>query len=133
MAQSKAAPPTPGAHTPPMRLMAPAPPTFKRSWQAYRSRFLDPLRIREGLRFWRFDAVDALIGKRLASLDQVEAIVREAQKQNDEGKAGADRHIRELAIQGPELLRRVEAARRIYADLKDIAAKERPLRAKGRR
>lgn len=35
-----------------MRLMTPAPPTFKRSWQAYRSRFLDPLRIREGLRFW---------------------------------------------------------------------------------
>ncbi|MCO5108745.1 MAG: lytic murein transglycosylase B [Burkholderiaceae bacterium] len=35
-----------------VRLMAPAPPTFKRSWQAYRTRFLDPLRIREGLRFW---------------------------------------------------------------------------------
>jgi len=36
-----------------MRLMAPPPPEFKRSWAAYRSRFLDPLRIREGLRFWR--------------------------------------------------------------------------------
>jgi len=89
--------------------------------------------VREGLRFWKFDAVDGLISKRLASLDEVEAIVREAQKQNDEGKAGADRHVRELALQGPELLRRVEAARRIYADLKDVAAKERPLRVKGRR
>ena len=36
-----------------VRLMSPAPSGFKRSWQAYRSRFLDGLRIREGLRFWR--------------------------------------------------------------------------------
>ncbi len=36
-----------------LRLTAPPPPEFKRSWTAYRSRFLDPLRIREGLRFWR--------------------------------------------------------------------------------
>ena len=36
-----------------VRLMTPAPSDFKRSWQAYRSRFLDGLRIREGLRFWR--------------------------------------------------------------------------------
>lgn len=36
-----------------LRLIAPAPPAFKRSWRAYRARFLDPQRIREGLRFWR--------------------------------------------------------------------------------
>lgn len=36
-----------------LRLIAPAPPTFKRSWRVYRARFLDPQRIREGLRFWR--------------------------------------------------------------------------------
>jgi len=36
-----------------VRLMSPAPSGFKRSWQSYRSRFLDGLRIREGLRFWR--------------------------------------------------------------------------------
>ena len=35
-----------------LRLIAPAAPTFKRSWSAYRARFLDALRIREGLRFW---------------------------------------------------------------------------------
>lgn len=35
-----------------IRLIAPAPPEFRRSWAAYRARFLDPLRIREGLRFW---------------------------------------------------------------------------------
>ncbi len=36
-----------------IRLMAPAAPGFRRSWQAYRARFLDALRVREGLRFWR--------------------------------------------------------------------------------
>ena len=36
-----------------VRLISPAPPGFKRSWQTYRARFLDGLRIREGLRFWR--------------------------------------------------------------------------------
>jgi membrane-bound lytic murein transglycosylase B len=36
-----------------VRLMAPPSPGFKRSWAVYRQRFLDPLRVREGLRFWR--------------------------------------------------------------------------------
>ncbi|MCL4183881.1 MAG: lytic murein transglycosylase B [Burkholderiaceae bacterium] len=36
-----------------VRLMTPAPPAAGRSWHAYRARFLDALRIREGLRFWR--------------------------------------------------------------------------------
>jgi membrane-bound lytic murein transglycosylase B len=34
-----------------LRLISPAGPGFKRSWDAYRARFLDPLRIREGRRF----------------------------------------------------------------------------------
>lgn len=42
-----------------LRLISPAAPTFKRSWTAYRARFLDSVRIREGLRFWREHA-DAL-------------------------------------------------------------------------
>ncbi len=36
-----------------LRLIAPAGPGFKRSWEAYRARFLDPLRVREGQAFWR--------------------------------------------------------------------------------
>lgn len=36
-----------------VRLMTPAPPTVRRSWVAYRGRFVEPVRIREGLRFWR--------------------------------------------------------------------------------
>jgi membrane-bound lytic murein transglycosylase B len=39
-----------------IRLMQPAPPGFKRSWIAYRSRFVEPVRIREGLRFWASNA-----------------------------------------------------------------------------
>ena len=35
-----------------IKLMAPAPPGFRRSWIAYRGRFVEPVRIREGLRFW---------------------------------------------------------------------------------
>jgi len=36
-----------------LRLIAPAPSGFKRSWEAYRARFLDPLRIDGGIAFWR--------------------------------------------------------------------------------
>ncbi len=35
-----------------LRLIAPAPTEFRKSWRAYRARFLDPVRIREGVRFW---------------------------------------------------------------------------------
>ena len=36
-----------------IRLMTPAPPSFKRSWKVYRSRFIDDTRISAGVRFWR--------------------------------------------------------------------------------
>ncbi len=36
-----------------VRLISPPSAAFKRSWAAYRGRFLDPIRIREGQRFWR--------------------------------------------------------------------------------
>jgi len=39
-----------------LKLMTPAPSTGKRSWSAYRTRFVEPVRIREGLRFWREQA-----------------------------------------------------------------------------
>jgi membrane-bound lytic murein transglycosylase B len=39
-----------------LKLMSPAPVTGKRSWSAYRARFVEPVRIREGLRFWREQA-----------------------------------------------------------------------------
>lgn len=36
-----------------IRLIAPPPRSFKRSWAVYRARFLDPRRVEEGLAFWR--------------------------------------------------------------------------------
>ncbi len=36
-----------------VRLMTPGTGTVKRSWQTYRSRYIDELRIREGVQFWR--------------------------------------------------------------------------------
>jgi membrane-bound lytic murein transglycosylase B len=39
-----------------IRLMQPAPTGFKRSWRVYRSRFVEPIRIRAGLRFWQENA-----------------------------------------------------------------------------
>jgi membrane-bound lytic murein transglycosylase B len=36
-----------------VRLMTPAPAGAKKSWSQYRSRFIEPVRMREGLRFWR--------------------------------------------------------------------------------
>ena len=35
-----------------LRLIAPAPAGFKRSWTVYRKRFIEPIRIRAGLKFW---------------------------------------------------------------------------------
>jgi membrane-bound lytic murein transglycosylase B len=35
------------------RLMTPAPRTSKRSWRAYRGRFVEPTRVRAGLQFWQ--------------------------------------------------------------------------------
>jgi membrane-bound lytic murein transglycosylase B len=36
-----------------LRYIAPAPVPSKRSWAIYRSRFVEPIRIREGLNFWQ--------------------------------------------------------------------------------
>ena len=35
-----------------LRLIAPPASGFRRSWEAYRSRFVEPVRIREGVEFW---------------------------------------------------------------------------------
>jgi membrane-bound lytic murein transglycosylase B len=39
-----------------IRLMTPAAPTFKRSWEVYRRRFIDATRINAGVEFWRTHA-----------------------------------------------------------------------------
>ncbi len=83
---------------------------------------------REGLRWWKFDEVDQLIDKRLKSLQQIERLVAEANSKDEATKQGIQ-EVRQLVLQGPELLKRVEAARKIYEELKQTAEKEKGLRA----
>lgn len=86
--------------------------------------------IREGLRFWRPEAVSGLIDKTNGWLDEIEKIVADAKIIDLAGKVETDRPIKQLAVQGDDLLKRVAAARKIYAELKGVAEKEKPLREK---
>lgn len=85
--------------------------------------------VRDGLRFWKFDGLEALLTKREESLRQIEAIVAEAKRWDAEGRLETDRYRKLLARQGDALLERVALARTIYAELKRLAEAERPLRA----
>ena len=84
--------------------------------------------IREPLRFWKHEAVDELIRKRLASLDEVEGIVEEARKRNQAGELENNRALKQLALQGQQLLERVAAARKLYENLSRTAEREQSLR-----
>ena len=81
--------------------------------------------MRDGFRFWKFDGIEELIGKRLASLAEIEQIIAEAQTRQAEGRIGNDRYRQQLALQGDALLERVTRARALYEELLTIAAKER--------
>lgn len=81
--------------------------------------------VKKGLRFWKYDAVSELIAKREASLVEIEHVVAEAQAGRDSnGKPDTDRPVTELAQQGPALLKRVEDAKRLYAELRATAERE---------
>ena len=81
--------------------------------------------VREGLRFWKFDGLDALFEKRMASLAQIDQIIAEAKKLDAEGKLEQDRYRKQLALEGDLLLQRVAQARELYAQLKRVAEAER--------
>jgi hypothetical protein len=84
--------------------------------------------VRPGLRFWKFDDVPALIEKRLASLDEIEALLKEYQAADAAGELETDRARKQFVVLGPEILERVEAARAIYRDLQATAEKEKSQR-----
>jgi hypothetical protein len=88
--------------------------------------------VREGLRFWKFDGLEALLGQRESSLAQIEQIVAEARRDNAEGKLERDRYRKQLALQGDLLLQRVALARKLYQDLWRVAEAERALRGVSR-
>lgn len=80
--------------------------------------------IRDNLRFWKFEAVDQLIAKRLVSLDDIEHLVVQARPPEGQAKAQTDRVERQLAAQGEDLLARVRTAREVYAGLRRAAKAE---------
>jgi hypothetical protein len=88
--------------------------------------------IREGLRFWKYDLVNDLIAKRMASLKEVEDLIGQCRAVVARGDAGGDRAVSQLAAQGDELMKRVEAARDVYRHLLEVAGKEGAARAAGR-
>ena len=85
--------------------------------------------VHEGLRFWKFEAVPELIQKRLASLAEIEQFVADARKRDAAGEVEDNRPIKQLVIQGPALLERVQSAKELYAELSRIAAAEEAKRA----
>jgi hypothetical protein len=85
--------------------------------------------VREGLRFWRFDGLEELLAKRLASLAEIEQMIAEARRLDAEERLGDDRARKQLARQGDALLERVALVRNLYEDLKKVAETERSRRA----
>lgn len=85
--------------------------------------------IREGLRFWKYEDAGKLIDQGLSWLDEIEKIVAEATGAHEEGRSADERPIDQLALQGPELLKRVADARKIWESLRSVAEKEGPIRA----
>ena len=84
---------------------------------------------RGNLRFWKYENVNELIAKRMASLDEVENLVNQAREDLKQGKNPDNRETRQLAEQGPALLERVNEARRIYENLLRLAQEEQSARA----
>jgi hypothetical protein len=85
--------------------------------------------IREGLRFWKFDGLEALNERRKANLEEIEQIVAAARRDDAQGKLENNRNRKQLALQGDLLLERVAQARQLYADLERVAQAERAQRA----
>jgi hypothetical protein len=84
--------------------------------------------IRDGLRFWKYDALDALFERRKANLAEIEQIVADARQADSQGKLENDRCRKQLALQGDLLLQRVALARKLYQNLQQVAEAERALR-----
>jgi len=84
--------------------------------------------VRQPFRFWKHSAVEALLRKRFDELSEVEGVIGTAQQLNRQGRIEYHRPWKEMAVQAPELLERVRAARSYYGALQRSAERERALR-----
>ncbi|HTX53588.1 MAG TPA: CehA/McbA family metallohydrolase [Candidatus Baltobacteraceae bacterium] len=66
--------------------------------------------VRDGLRFWKFDGLQELLGARLASLAQIEQIIADGRRPNSDGRPQPNRMRTELALQSDPFLERVAMA-----------------------
>ncbi len=81
--------------------------------------------VRPPFRFWDLKDVDRLIEKRMASLQEVEDMVKRYEQRIENGEGRSDYGLAQFAKQGPQLQKRVEDARAFYRDLRKIAESER--------
>jgi len=94
--------------------------------------------IRNGLRFWKYDAVEKLIADRLSDLNEIEEMVRLAHQSKREGKnmlnskyKGWDLEFRidPIISMQDELKVRAQQAKTIYDNLLSIYATEQVIRS----
>ena len=93
--------------------------------------------VRKPLRFWKHEKAGSLIDKRLSALAEVREMVAEARanpasNEDTETNNWQWWQRKRLSEQGPELLEHVEAAQRIYEELRQTHAQEQAVRAAGR-
>jgi hypothetical protein len=96
--------------------------------EGYRAHTTPVYVVRDGLRFWKYDEVEALLAKRIASLDEIDGMVTDALTRQARGKIGGDKVIEELALQAEALRESVEEARQSYEKLRDTHVQEAPSR-----
>ncbi|HXK62132.1 MAG TPA: CehA/McbA family metallohydrolase, partial [Acidobacteriota bacterium] len=83
--------------------------------------------VRDPFRFWKIEDVDELIEKRLKSLDEIEQFVEQARNPNAEPEGDEIEALSRMLLvkQADALLERVNAARKTYEGLRQIAKQER--------
>lgn len=86
--------------------------------EGYRAHTTPVYVIQDGLRFWKYDAVEELLAKRSASLDEIEGVIAGALAKRDAGEIGTDKSLEELALQSEALRARVAEARSAYEALR---------------
>lgn len=85
--------------------------------EGYRAHTTPVYVVREGMRFWKYDAVPGLLKKRQTSLDEIEGLIVTALEHAAQGDASADKWQVELARQADALRSRIAEARAYYATL----------------
>ena len=96
--------------------------------EGYRAHTTPVYLVRDGLRFWNYDAVDALLAKRVASLDEIDALIADALDKQARGEIGTNKWMQELVLQSDVLRQRVQEARSQYEALRKIRDDEAVLR-----